>query len=306
MKKLKLFPLNLLAIAMLAIFTVSCEKETINLDNPSDPSVDNAIALKGKLPTEIDKQLNAIKSNLNKHTGETFKLLNYTTIDKKNVDSKVSFLKSSGEEGIAYGNIAEPSTVIFSKMNELSSLSRQTVSNDINSYKTELIKPSDDVMTLTWEANGKEFTSVCHYNSKGIVWDNVIFGLFEALPEGEETKGTRNSDKSMVEEDWYKRWWTVNWIFGSKRGEMGYQITIYYNGNRVSNTDRRDWAYINLGKEKSESRITKNSGSHGKIKYALGLATPTATLSFDRNGFTVSSGGIGSSSVQNGTKSLYP
>jgi hypothetical protein len=106
---------------------------------------------------------------------------------------------------------------------------------------------------------------------------------------------------------WYRQWWTASWLWGSKRGEMGYKITIHCTSStHVSSTDRQDWASITIGNARSESRILKNSGSYGKIGYALGLSTPTVSLHFNSGSFQITTSGIGSNIVRNGTKSLYP
>lgn len=63
---------------------------------------------------------------------------------------------------------------------------------------------------------------------------------------------------------------------------------------------------MNLGRAKSESRLLRRTGSYGKVQYALGICTPTGSLSFDYKNFKVSMSGLASNIIRNGTKSLYP
>ncbi len=121
-----------------------------------------------------------------------------------------------------------------------------------------------------------------------------------------QTEISDTNQASKVVSKWYKEWWTANWLWGSKRGEIGYQITIYYTGSSVSNADVNDWGNISLGKAKSESKILRRTGAFGQCQYALGLCTPTGSLSFNASKFSVSFSGLGSNIVANGTKSLYP
>ncbi|WP_228463790.1 hypothetical protein [Chryseobacterium bernardetii] len=170
---------------------------------------------------------------------------------------------------------------------------------------TEEIKTGTNVMEVIWSNKNGKFTSLCFYNDSGIIWDNVLGGLI-VMDTRSTVENSNTGAAAKVASKWYKEWWTASWLWGSKRGEMGYQITIYYTGSSVSNADVNDWANISLGKAKSESKITKRTGAYGQCQYALGLCTPTGSLSFNASKFSVSFSGLGSNMVSNGYKSLYP
>ena len=88
---------------------------------------------------------------------------------------------------------------------------------------------------------------------------------------------------------------------------MGETIKIYcYSSGKVYSTDNSDWANMTLGSAKSYSKVLVNSGSYGKIQYALGIATPFASVTFNSTYFKVEVSGIGSSMVRNGSHTLYP
>ncbi len=300
--KLKSIFFSLMAVGMVTLMCTSCDK-----DSEEDQPIEKVAETVGELPEKVIEQLDFIKTNLASKTGDQFKLLEYSMTKDENVDSgdKAS-LKTIDSETIAFGNIAEPNSIIFGSIDEVSP-NNQVAKKSVDNYKSDLIKSTDQTIELRWEAKGKILKSICYYNNNGIVWDNVIFGLVDMDPKGldvnEETQvGAKNAVLSKSE----GLKWNIKWIWGGKRGEIGYRITIFYSNKTVSSTDRSDWGWMTAGSAKSESKITKNSGTHGKIQYALGWATPTASVSFDKNSFKVSVSGVGSKGVQNGTDTLYP
>ena len=291
MKNLKLGLWCLLVAFAASIFLTSCEQENVLLPD-------------AELPDIVEQQLKTSQEIWNQAFSDKLTYVSHEYVaDIKNESDKNKILISMADEAqlVASGNVQEPETVKVEVLDGTTDNAVKTRRN-IRNYMADEVEVGNQVIAITWKRGDETHVTHCIANADGIVWDNVLGGVISVDPAGEESHSadTKSAWKS------YRRWWTANWLWGSKRGEIGYKITIYYNGSYVSNTDRQDWGHITIGKAKSESKILKNSGNYGKIRYALGLCTPVGTLSFNHSNFTVSAGGIGSNIVRNGTKSLYP
>ena len=283
-------------IVVLALFMAGCQKDNV------EPSVNQKMFT--GLPSAVQQQLDLSIGNLTNYLDSKLQIVSINNLGKSSA-TKSSISEQSSF--IATGNILDPATVKIGEMQEIYSgemlKSTQTAINDVISKE---VKADDYTMEITWKYNNNTFKTKCYYRESGIVWDNVISGLI-IVGKPQESSSSKTSDNSKaVYSKWYKEWWTATWLWGTPRGEMGYQITIYVNGTTVTSTDNSDWGYITLGSAKSESEVTKNSGTYGRIRYALGMCTPTGSLSFTYSTFSVSFSGLGSNIVANGAKSLYP
>lgn len=261
------------------------------------------------IPDAVQLQLNESGKNLEMYLKNDLQITGAKVLGKITTSKGIELSKgliTDKDQYIASGNITNPSSVKIGKIGELySGDDLITAQQGLKDAMTEEVKPGINVMEVTWNSKNGKFTTTCFYNDSGIIWDNIFGGLVMMDTRG-NTEVSDNNQAAKVVSKWYKQWWTANWLWGSKRGEAGYQITIYYSGSTVSNADVNDWGYISLGKAKSESKITKKTGAYGQCRYALGLCTPTGSLSFNSSNFTVSFSGLGSNIVSNGTKSLYP
>ncbi|WP_126650241.1 hypothetical protein [Chryseobacterium aureum] len=260
------------------------------------------------VPDAVQLQLNESQKNLEAYLNNDLQIAGVAVLGKITTPKGIELSKSlitDKDQYIASGNIMDPSSVKIGRMGDLyTGEDFTTAQQGLKEALTEEVKSGTNVMEITWNSKAGKFTTVCFYNDSGIIWDNIFGGLVMMDPRGNSEAS--NNQAAKVVSTWYKQWWTANWLWGSKRGEAGYQITIYYSGSTVSNADVSDWGYISLGKAKSESKITKKTGAYGQCRYALGLCTPTGSLSFNSNNFSVSFSGLGSNIVSNGTKSLYP
>jgi hypothetical protein len=173
----------------------------------------------------------------------------------------------------------------------------------------------DIIVDITWQNAKASFVSKCIVHNDEIAWDNLLTStiMMDKDPQvkltSEEPVPNTQNKTTGVYVAWYKETntWTAGWIWGGHRGEMGEAITIHCQSNgHVYSTDHEDWANMSLGSAKSESKTDVNSGSYGKIQYALGISTPFASLSYNSSTFKVSVSGLGSSMVHNGTHSLTP
>ncbi len=260
------------------------------------------------VPETVQAQLNESGKNLETFLKSDLQIAEVSVIGKISTQKGIELsqnLISDKDQFIALGNIMDPSSVKIGKIGDLyTGDDLVTAQTGLKETITEAVKTGTNVMEVTWNSKDGNFKTLCFYNDSGIIWDNIFGGLVMMDTRGNSEAS--NDQASRAVSKWYKQWWTANWLWGSKRGEIGYQITIYYSGSTVSNADVSDWGSISLGKAKSESKILKKTGAYGQCRYALGLCTPTGSLSFNASNFSVSFSGLGSNIVSNGTKSLYP
>jgi len=303
--------------AVISVLTLTaCQDETSEMPQESPAAKVSASDLKKQItpglkavPDNVQAQINDSKKNLEKYLKNDLQITGITVLGKLSTQRGIEIsqdLISDRDQFTAEGNILEPETVKVGKIGSLFSGDQLSeAQKGLKEAASEQIKTGTEVLEISWNYRGAQFTSLCFYNESGIIWDNVFAGLVMMDTRGNSETSPIDS-QAKVASKWYKQWWTANWLWGSKRGEIGYQITIYYSGSTVSNVDVSDWGNISLGKAKSESKVTKRTGAYGQCRYALGLCTPTGSLSFNSSNFSVSFSGLGSNIVSNGTKSLYP
>ncbi|MDN3693857.1 hypothetical protein QWZ06_16965 [Chryseobacterium tructae] len=301
-------------LSVLALSSCSDENNEISKQETTQTKITTAdlkketTPISSVVPEIVQSQLNESQKSLEKYLKSDLQIAGVNVVGKISTQKGVELsqnLISDKDQFIAVGNLLDLSTVKLGRIGDL------YVGDDLNIAQTGLkemvtseIKAGTNVMEIIWSNKSGKFTTLCFYNDSGIIWDNVLGGLI--MMDTRSTVENSNTAAAKVLSKWYKEWWTANWLWGSKRGEMGYQITIYYSGSSVSNADVNDWANISLGKAKSESKIIKRTGAYGQCQYALGLCTPTGSLSFNASKFSVSFSGLGSNMVSNGVKSLYP
>lgn len=302
--------------AVLAVLTLtSCQDENNQVlqENPSEKvslsDLKREITPSSQvIPEAVQIQLDESKKNIEKYLKGDLQIEGIAVLGKLSTEKGVSLsqnLISQKDNFVAAGNILDPESVKIGKLENLNSgEDLSTAQKGLKDMAVEEIKANANILEISWNHNGEKFSTLCYYNDSGIIWDNILGGLVMMDKRGNSE--VSNDAAAKVSSKWYKQWWTANWLWGSKRGEIGYQITIYYTGSSVSNVDVSDWGNISLGKAKSESKVTKKTGAYGQCRYALGLCTPTGSLSFNSSNFSVSFSGLGSNIVSNGTKSLYP
>ncbi|KPE52381.1 hypothetical protein [Chryseobacterium indologenes] len=312
----KLFtPFRVFAIVLVMTFT-GCQNENIETAQENPTVKVTASDLKKEMspgaqviPEHVQVQLNDSKKNLEKYLGNDLQITGTTVLGKLSTQKGIEIsqeLISDKTQFTAEGNILYPETLKVGKIGDLYSGDHLAeAQKGLKDAAGEQIKTGTEVIEISWNYKGEAFNTLCFYNESGIIWDNVFAGLI-ILDKRGTTEVSPSENQAKVASKWYKEWWTASWLWGSKRGETGYKITIYYSGSTVSNVDVTDWGYISLGKAKSESKVTKRTGAYGQCRYALGLCTPTGSLSFNASNFSVSFSGLGSNLVHNGTKSLYP
>lgn len=305
-------------MAVLSVLTLnSCsdensemtKQETVQTKITTSDLQKETTSISQTVPGTVQIQLDESQKSLEKYLKSDLQIAGVKVIGQISTQKGIEISKSlisDKDQFVAIGNLMDLSTVKLGRIGDLyAGDDLNTAQTGLKEMVTEEIKTGTNVMEVIWSNKNGKFTSLCFYNDSGIIWDNVLGGLIVM-----DTRGTVEDSNAgataKVASKWYKEWWTASWLWGSKRGEMGYQITIYYTGSTVSNADVNDWANISLGKAKSESKITRKTGAYGQCQYALGLCTPTGSLSFNASKFSVSFSGLGSNMVSNGVKSLYP
>lgn len=303
-----------IAMTVFSLLMVSCQKE-----NQVVPLEQN-LSLSQKVTTDF----NQAKQNWNTHAGKLVTLHSFKVSGRINsiADKQAMMGLIMGDDQMAaYGNILDESSMQLQTIGNLQKENSGT-KETMRTWLNNQINPGDLVVDIMWQSQEKSFISKCIVHNDDIVWDNLLTSTIMMNLEPEKTLTTSKdiaptdpgqsnlqNRATAVYVAWYKQTnsWVGNWIWGSKRGDMGETITIYcYSSGYVYNTDRADWANMALGSAKSESKVLVNTGTYGKIQYALGIATPFASVSFNSGTWKVEVSGIGSSMVRNGTHSLVP
>jgi hypothetical protein len=300
-----------LLVALMPLMMYSCQQDLVEPRHEGTKNLEQlAPSAYQALPAEVQQQLDLSRENLTAYMGDDLQIVDLKLLGE--IDSE-EMLRNSRQAitdpstVIAFGNIKEPATVQINRMQEMYTGSRLSeTQNNLRAVADKEIQKGDRLLEISWKKGDETFTTQAVYRNTGLVWDNVLSGLVMMERQEITEDNSNRANKLMAYSSWYKEWWTAKWLWGSDRGEMGYKITIHYTGSTVSSTDVQDWGYISLGSAKSYSKIVKNSGSYGKCQYALGMATPTGSLSFSYSTFQVSFSGLGSNIVANGYKSRYP
>lgn len=299
---------RIITLAVLFVFAagafVSCTKTDQQI------SEDNLSGVSQKIATDFQKA----KSNWNMYAKQlailqSFKVSGaiHSEAERQDIISKIS----ADDAMAAYGNLLDETTLHLNSIGELQAKNNETKKTML-AYLNKQVHVGDKVVDVLWQSKEKSFISKCIIHNNEIAWDNLLTTTFmmNKTPETVLTKGDNGSSaNTKIYASWYKssNYWQTNWIWNSKRGEMSESIKINCNANGyVYSTDRTDYAYMALGYAVSESKILNNTGSYGKIQYALGVATPFASLSINGNTFQATVTGLGSSYLQNGTHTLAP
>lgn len=315
MKIFNRLTLHIFQILLLSFIITSCNKEDISDSFSDTNSLEDNYGLEevsGKnLPEKVEGQISMVRENLNKYMQGTLQLIDVNILGQVQSKSINTVLEAISDENsvVAYGNIKEPESVHIGSMNNLIPTKVNEGKSLLKQHASDQIKEGDMGMEILWNYKGQPIKTLAFYNNDGISWDNLMVGLIimDSAPQIVEYEeiSTKSGKTMFVKSQRY--FWTTEWIFSDViRGEAHYEITITYEGSNVINTTITDGAYIAFGSAFSKSRVLTNSGRFGEGQYAIGLATPLATLAFNNNNFEVNVSGVGSGFVSNGTTDLWP
>jgi hypothetical protein len=271
--------------------TTACKKAPI--DTPITP-----------IDTEIVKhQFDLSAKNWNERVSLVATLKSYKAVDVLDTEAKRIALIDElvlPSAVAAYGDILAAQTVHLEPLSILFANNPAAMS----ALKTAISKQvhiGDKVIELTWAKGEHPFVTKCIVNQTGIVWDNILQGVYMGQPAIESTSIERVTPNSAVTNYHWSQ--SVHWIWGGTRGQMDYTMRIHYTDKLVTATTIATSAGMNSGTALNESSVIFPQGTQGTVKIALGLATPTTFLKFDENAFTVN--GVGTK-LYNITKTLYP
>jgi len=186
---------RMLQIVLVLTVVFSCTKEEVaDVNQEADVFLESEYGLESisdkQIPQEVQKQLDATKSNLSKYMGEALQIVDYKVIGKvpnnKSLGKTFDALSTSSST-VAYGNIMQPETVIIGELNKLLPNKMQQGSDLLKTFASDQIKVGDTGMELTWKYKGEIFKTTTFYNDQGITWDNKL-----------EFDGTRIKDLGMV------------------------------------------------------------------------------------------------------------
>jgi hypothetical protein len=281
-------------ICALLVFTTACNKETVSTVGPSDVTT-TTLSM-----SEVGRQqLEASLKTWNIALKTLATMKDYKVVDVLDSESKRANLIQEltyPSAVVAYGNVSDPQNVKLQNIAAL--LSQNPASAEL--LKTAIgkqIRVGDKVAEITWTKPDGNFTTKCIVNESGIVWDNILYNVQVVLPAVEAIEDVLSAVKTY---NWAQQ---TNWIWGSRRGEMGYMMRINYAGTSVLTTNVETWANMNGGTAFNKGLVTQSEGAQGIAKVALGMATPVMTLNFNANDFAVN--GIGAD-VLNVQKELHP
>ncbi|MDB5246417.1 MAG: hypothetical protein JWQ40_811 [Segetibacter sp.] len=316
MQKIK--HLVIVAITLCTLMLFACQKES-----KVTPVEQPTTAVSSKISNDFE----VAKQNWNSNVGSLVRMQSFKAVGtiKSNAEKEAMMNQIMADDAMAaYGNILDESSMNLKTVGELQQ-ENSTTKETMRTYLQQQLNVGDLVVDVLWESKSKSFTSKTIIHDDAIAWDNLLTSSImmdtkpvitvtpseEIAAKADPAAGSRVGGSAITAAyaAWYRQTysWVGNWIWGSKRGDMGETTTIHcYSNGRVYSTDRSDWANMALGSARSESKVLVNSGSYGKTQYALGIATPFASVSFNNSNWKVEVGGIGSSMVRNGTHTLYP
>jgi hypothetical protein len=305
-----------LFMTLVILAFASCQKkDTANFGSPQT-------ALSPKTAGDLQSS----QGNWNHYAGGTAVFVSYKvtgTVGNESAKQALIADMSNDNSYVAYGNVLDAGSLQLVTVKDLC-LQNSTLRDSLVKYAAGSIAVGDQIVTIQWQKGQATFTTQCIVGETGIVWDNILTGviMLNTVPVLSQANANAFANvagaggkigDATIQPDYIAAWysytdtWTADWIWGGHRGDMGYTITIYcYSNAQVYSTDHSDWANMDLGSARSDSRTLVNSGSYGKIQYALGIATPFASVSFNSSEWKVTVSGIGSSMVANGSKTLAP
>ena len=198
---------------------------------------------------------------------------------------------------------------------------QQNVVQNIQQLVFPLIQKGQKVLTILWKANGKQFSSTCVYNDKGVVYDNMLsnIALTETTPApADDLKASSVSPKTKTSQRATQysftataRNVTIKWLWGATRGKVVIKHYIIWNGyNYIYDHGGTVDAWMSVGSARgrwANNYLSRRSRS--KMAWGYGWATPTASFSVKFNSksitFSASTSGVGSRGAGDGIHTIY-
>jgi hypothetical protein len=323
--------ISLLFLAFVVVVT-SCNDENELQPNPvvqnrteSDLENDKDVIViqpsSVRITQQLDSTVKQMKSNsagiqLVGYTLETGSPLDLAAVKQEilNDESIIPVYDNVDEELTSTPSFQLRSFTEYSKSS--SSISAADIKGHVNDYLTRNVRKGQGRVVLTWEYNGKRFTSICIYDNSGLVYDNILSNvfMFEAA-QNNNVADKNNTVLDMGVQQLSKsytatvRSYIIKWVWGSKRGEIIIKHSILVQGNKIVTNWGSGTAWMTLGSASTRQTSYVLKNSYAQLTWAFAWATPTASFSFSYGGkpaqLSASVSGIGSKGKGSGIHTWY-
>ncbi|WP_018615337.1 hypothetical protein [Segetibacter koreensis] len=318
MREINLARMYALVAVLCMIF--SCNKSS----DVNAPSSVNSVPLRGKLAV----QLQLAKENLQIQKIDA-SIISYNLESELKDDNQVSALRQKlvAEENFVPefdGSNAASFNVSTIKERMLKYRKdpneEQNIVQNLQQQVFPILKVGQKVLTILWNANGKQFKSLCVYNDEGIVYDNMLSNivLAKATAAIDEVKLSSASLKTNTAQrpKQYSftstvRDVTIKWLWGGTRGKVVIKHYIIWNGsNYIYDHGGSVDAWMSVGAAMGRwANNYLNRRSRSKMAWGYGWATPTASFSIKFNSksitFSATTSGVGSKGSGDGIHTIY-
>ncbi|MCB2379008.1 hypothetical protein LGH70_15510 [Hymenobacter sp. BT635] len=315
---------SLLWAALLGVSLSACQKEQHNLPEPTqqDSSVRglDPVVQAGNL--RIQGQLDSTIAFANTNPALNLKLVSYSFRNRltsaQEVDAAKARIMDAGSVIPVYGDLQKAGKGTQTPSFELVSLqesARQAGSSasnaqaGISDYLSKTVQPGLGQVELIWERDGQQFTSLCLYNEKGLVYDNILANLFTIKDEMGTVKASEQAKVTTSAFTATAVNFDINWVWGSQRGHITVKHTILYASGRITTNSGTASAWMSAGSAQARQQRYVLRATYAQLTWAYGWATPTANFSFSYSGSPVkidaSVSGVGSKGQGEGIHTIY-
>ncbi|TGE25026.1 hypothetical protein E5K00_07455 [Hymenobacter aquaticus] len=316
---------SLLWAALLGVSLSACQKEEQSLPTPTAQTGDarglDPVAQAANV--RITGQLDSTIAYANTNPALNLKLVSYAFRSRLTTAEEVAAAKArildAGSIIPVYGDLQKGSKANQTPPFELMSLrenaqrqpggSVNEAQAGINAYLSKSLQAGLGQVELTWERDGQRFTSLCLYNEKGLVYDNMLANLFTLKDQrtsdvaSEQAKVTTTPFTATAVD------FDIEWIWGSQRGHITVKHTILYGGGKITTNSGTATAWMSAGSAQARQQRYVLRTTYAQLTWAYGWATPTASFSFSYSGSPVkinaSVSGVGSKGQGEGIHTIY-
>ncbi|MCB2407910.1 hypothetical protein [Hymenobacter lucidus] len=327
---MKTLTTSLLWAALAAASLTACQKEQQNLPEPvaQDGNARGLNPLTQMGNARIQGQLDSTIAFGNSNPALNLKLVSYSfraRLDKAaDVAAAKARILDAGSVIPVYNRAEDALKANRTPSFELLTLQESTAASKqnttaigtvadartgISSYLDKMVQPGQGQAELVWERNGKRFTSLCLYNEKGLIYDNILANVFtidnqlKSAAAGEQAKVTASAFTATVLS------FDIKWVWGGQRGHITVKHSILYESGRITTNSGTATAWMSVGSADARQRRYVLRNTYAQLTWAYGWATPTGSFSFSYDGSPVkisaSVSGVGSKGQGEGIHTIY-
>ncbi|PJJ59870.1 hypothetical protein [Hymenobacter chitinivorans] len=326
---MKTLTTSLLSAALLGLALTSCQKEAQNLPAPRTQINDTRLLdPAAQANRRIQGQLDSTIAFANSNPALNLKLVSYSFLGRlakaEDLTAAKARILAAGSIIPVYTNAEKALKAQQTPAFTLSTLQASTAAgkqaagasgtvadarSGISTYLDKVVQPGQGQVELVWERDGQRFTSLCLYNDRGLVYDNILANLFtveDQLADGaatEQAKVTTSAFTATVLS------FDIKWIWGGQRGHITVQHSILYASGKISTNSGSTSAWMSVGSAEARQRRYSLHSTYAQLTWAYGWATPTGSFSFSYDGSPVkisaSVSGVGSKGQGEGVHTIY-